>query len=207
MRLLSLPRDLFSLEDLPHERIYSYVGDGAPMLIRRALGEDAPQEQVNEGLEFFLRYYDDHMLDNTRLYPSVAEALEEWSADGAAMAVLTNKPVVFSRRIVAGLGLAETFFEVYGGNSFDTKKPDPEGIRKLMREAKASPERTLMVGDSSVDVLTARNSGAVSAGVTYGLRPESFEQHPPDVLASTMLEVVEHTRTGTNQLKATESPR
>ncbi len=188
-------RTHFDLEDLPHERIYSFVGDGAAMLIRRALEPSGcSDDQIDEGLEFFLRYYDEHMLDNTRLYPGVGESLEAWQEDGYQMAVLTNKPVVFSREIIAGLGLSDVFFEVLGGNSFDTKKPDPEGLQHLMVEAGVPPAATLMIGDSSVDVLTARNAKAVSAGVTYGLRPESFEKYPPDILADSMPLLLEHTR-------------
>lgn len=189
-------REHMSMEPLEHRLIYSYVGDGAPMLIRRALGEGASDEQVNAGLEYFLRYYHDHMLDNTDFYPGVREALAAWRSDGVAMAVLTNKPVVFSKHILDGLGVRDWFFEVYGGNSFPTKKPEPEGLERLMTAAGKKPEATLMVGDSSVDVLTARNAGTVSAGVTYGLRPESFEQHPPDILADSMLELVPLARVG-----------
>lgn len=183
-------REHMEMEPLAHERIYSYVGNGAPMLIRRALGEEASEEQVEAGLEYFLRYYHDHMLDNTRLYPSVRESLEAWREEGVPMAVLTNKPVVFSKLILDGLGIREWFFEVYGGNSFPTKKPEPEGLERLIATAGKPAASTLMVGDSSVDILTARNAGAVSAGVTYGLRPEDFEEHPPDILADSMLELV-----------------
>lgn len=179
------------LDPLPHETVYGYVGDGAPMLIRRALGPDASEADVERSLEFFLAYYHDHMLDNTALYPGVQEALDRWREEGLPMAVLTNKPVRFSRTIIERLGLDGHFPTVYGGNSFESKKPDSEGLDRLIAEHDARPETTVMIGDSSVDVLTARNAGAVSCGVTYGLRPESFERHPPDILAATMLEARE----------------
>ncbi len=183
-------------EPLEHERIYSYVGDGAPMLIRRALGPEASETAVSDGLEYFLRYYNDHMLDNTALYPGVREALDAWAAENRAMAVLTNKPVVFSKRILDGLGVRGLFFEVYGGNSFATKKPDPEGLHRLIEQAGSSQEKTLMVGDSHVDIQTARNAGTAAAGVSYGLQPESFVEHPPDVLVDSMPELVEIVRDG-----------
>jgi len=108
---------------------------------------------------------------------------------GRKLAVLTNKPVRVSRDILAGLGLAGCFFQVYGGNSFETKKPDPLGANTLLREAGVAPEETVMVGDSQVDVLTARNAGLWSVGVTYGFAPRSLEVTVPDVLVDTPAEL------------------
>jgi phosphoglycolate phosphatase len=180
---------------LPHEIVYSYVGNGAPVLIRKALGPEVSDVQVEQGVQFFLDYYREHMLDNTGLYPGVASALEQWSGK-KKLAVLTNKPERFSRMILEGLGVGQRFARVYGGNSFGTKKPDPYGLNRLMGELDVASPRTLMVGDSSVDVLTARNAGVRSCGVTYGLQPETFEQHPPDVLIDHMEELVELLRNG-----------
>ena len=177
------------LPALPTAAVASYVGDGAEMLIRRALGAGASDAQVARGLAYFLQYYREHMLDHTVLYTGVRDALAAWQAAGLAMAVLTNKPERFSRDLVAGLGLGEVFARVYGGNSFRTKKPDPHGLRRIMRELGISPAGTLMIGDSSVDVLTARNAGTDCAGVRYGLRPEDFDRHPPDILVDDMLEL------------------
>jgi len=177
--------------ELPHPTVYGYVGDGAPMLIRRALGEAATDESVEQGLAFFLQYYAQHSLDHTQLYPGVQESLDAWTAEGRTLAVLTNKPIKATERIISGLGLDGRFERIYGGNSFDTKKPEPEGLNRIMAELGHSPTQTLMVGDSSVDILTARNAGTASAGVTYGLRPESLEEHPPDLLVDSMPELLE----------------
>lgn len=178
------------LPPLPTETVASYVGNGAEMLIRRALGPDASDEAVRSGLVFFLHYYHAHMLDQTVLYEGVREALAEWQAAGLAMAVLTNKPERFSRELVDGLGVGGCFARVYGGNSFDTKKPDPHGLRLIMSELGCGPESTLMIGDSAVDVLTARNAGTACAGVSYGIRPEDFQSHPPDVVVDDMRELL-----------------
>lgn len=175
--------------ELPHETVYGYVGDGAPMLIRRALGEAATEDTVKEGLEFFIRYYSEHSLDHTCLYPGVAESLDKWSDQGRTLAILTNKPIIATHRIVEGLGLEGRFERVYGGNSFATKKPEPEGLNRIMEELGFSPAQSLMIGDSSVDILTARNAKTASAGVTYGLRPESLQEHPPDLLVDSMPEL------------------
>ena len=179
------------MDPLPHETIYTYVGNGAPMLIQRALGPDADEKQVESGLRYFFGYYHEHMLDNTDLYPGVRESLDRWQGEGRKMAVLTNKPVRFTQHIIEGLGLTDHFGRVYGGNSFETKKPDPQGLETIMRELTGTAEGTLMIGDSSVDILTAKNAGVTSAGVTYGLRPETFEEHPPDIVADSMPELAE----------------
>ena len=123
---------------LDDTRVWSYVGNGAPVLVRRLLGEEASQAQVQEGLEFFIEYYADHKLDYTTLYPGVREALDRLREAGVRMAVLTNKPVRISRAILDGLGVGGHFRQVYGGNSFDFKKPHPIGVETLMAECGAA---------------------------------------------------------------------
>lgn len=180
------------MEALSNERVYSYVGNGAPVLIRRALGEQATEGELQEALEFFLEYYRDHDLDFTTLYPGVKEALERFQKAGKKMAILTNKPVRMSRHIVEGLGVAACFFQVYGGNSFEFKKPNPIGIEALIREAGVGRDRTLMVGDSYVDIQTAVNAQVQSCGVTYGFQPESLNDPAPDLLFDRMTELADH---------------
>lgn len=167
---------------LPAEVIASYVGDGAPMLVRRALGDPDDGAYFHGALRFFLDYYREHKLDHTYVYAGIREALRDLQSDGRRMAVLTNKPVVPSRQIVEALGLNDFFAQVYGGNSFHTKKPDPLGARTLLGEAGAQPDEAVIVGDSDVDVLTGRNAGLWTVGVTYGFSPHSLEGAPPDVL-------------------------
>lgn len=162
--------------------ISHYVGRGAPVLMRKAMGPEASQALVAAALEFFLDHYRQHALDLTRPYPGVRKSLERLHAAGKRLAVLTNKPVEEARAILEGLTLAPLFFQVYGGNSFATKKPHPAGVRQLMAEAGIGPDRTVMVGDTSVDIETARNSGVTACGVNYGFQPESFESAPPDLL-------------------------
>jgi phosphoglycolate phosphatase len=185
-------RGLMDLPPISDELVSSYVGNGAPVLMRRALGPAASEADVARGLEFFLKYYRAHMLDNTRLYPGVKEALDRLRDAGAKMAVLTNKPVRFSQSIVEGLSLAQHFFQVYGGNSFEQKKPDPIGIETLLAESGLAREKTIMVGDSGVDVQTARNAKVQACGVSYGLQPESFAQYPPDILVDNLGELVDY---------------
>jgi phosphoglycolate phosphatase len=180
--------------ELPDDVIASYVGDGAPILIQRALGGEVIDEAlVRKGLEFFLSYYREHKLDHTLVYPGIAEALAtvQRSSNGTPrkMAVLTNKPVNPSRAIVEALGLGPFFCQIYGGNSFSTKKPDPEGARKLLEETGIQPEQAAIVGDSHVDVRTGRNAGLWTVGVTYGFATHTLEDEPPDVLVAEPSEV------------------
>jgi phosphoglycolate phosphatase len=179
-------RGLMHLPAISEELVSSYVGNGAPVLMRRALGPEASDADVARGLEFFLQYYRSHMLDNTSLYPGVRDALDRLHDSGAKMAVLTNKPVRISRAIVDGLGLGQHFFQVYGGNSFEQKKPDPIGIETLLHESGSARERTIMVGDSGVDVQTARNANVQACGVSYGFQPETFVAYPPDFVVDDM---------------------
>ncbi len=184
----------FNRKELPLAVIATYIGDGAPMLIRRALGDPAHATFLQEALNYFLLYYREHKLDNTRPYIGIQETLHQagsFNGSTRKMAVLTNKPVRASRDILTGLGLSQHFFQTYGGNSFETKKPDPLGAQTLMTEAGAQPEETVMVGDSEVDVLTARNANLWSIGVTYGFAPVSLERTPPDILVDTPAELAQ----------------
>jgi phosphoglycolate phosphatase len=175
---------------LLHETIFSYVGNGAPLLVRRALGEAATDAEADKGLAYFLSYYRQHMLDNTVTYPGVREGLELLASH--PMAILTNKPVRFSQAIIDGLGLAPYFRFIYGGNSFEKKKPDPIGVTALLRDLNAAAHEAMMVGDSDVDVRTARNAGIWACGVSYGLGTESLRVHPPDVMLDSLAELPAH---------------
>jgi phosphoglycolate phosphatase len=167
-----------------------FVGDGARKLVERALAHAAP-DRVDAGLARFVAYYDVHLLDRTRAYPGVGEMLVTLRAAGLACSVLTNKPVAMSRAILEGLGLLGSFAEVLGGDSRPARKPDPDGLLHLARLADALPSQILLVGDSAVDVRTARAAGAGFCGVSWGLapdrlraeRPDRIVDHPRDVVA------------------------
>jgi phosphoglycolate phosphatase len=179
-----------NMPPLDTELVTTYVGNGAPVLMRRSLGPEATEELVQRALEYFLIYYEQHKLDNTRPYPGIPEALEELAGEGVLMAVLTNKPIRMTGGILDGLNLSRYFARIYGGNSFDAKKPNPIGVETLLSELDVTPESTMFVGDSDVDVRTARNAGIRVCGVTYGFQPESFEEHPPDMIVDRPDELV-----------------
>jgi phosphoglycolate phosphatase len=175
---------------LRNDQIFGYVGQGAARLIQQALGPGATREECDQGLAFFLSYYRAHMLDNTVTYPGVREGLA--ALDGMPMAVLTNKPVRFSRQILEGLGLASYFRYIYGGNSFESKKPNPAGMGVLLRDFGAAPKQAMLVGDSEVDVKTARNAGTWCCCVTYGLGADQLTNNPPDLLVNSLTELAAH---------------
>jgi phosphoglycolate phosphatase len=197
--------------ELASDVIATYVGDGAPVLVRRALGEPADEPFLNSALEYFLGYYRMHKLDHTTVYegiPEVLAGLANGSADALAdkpalsevegnvrpprqMAVLSNKPVRPSRDIVQALGLGDYFVRIYGGNSFVTKKPDPLGAETILHETGVGASEALMIGDSSIDVLTGRNAGLWTCGVTYGFAPHTLEEVAPDVMVETPRELGE----------------
>ncbi len=181
---MNATREYFALTPLDPNLIFSYVGNGAPMLIRRSMPADASEEQLNAALAFFLKFYHAHALEHTRLYPGVREVIEQLSANGHKLAVLTNKPVRISFDIVGALRLQEHFVRVYGGDSFPHKKPNPVGILQLMQDIGADSDQTVMVGDSAVDVQTARNAGVRACGVLWGFQPESFDVERPDMVIS-----------------------
>jgi len=171
-------REEMGLPRISNLEVATYVGHGVANLVRKSLGEQAPEEKVQEGIEFFLAYYRQHMLDNTVTYPGVREALEDLK--GRHLTVLTNKPVRFSELILEGLGVAGYFRYIYGGNSFEQKKPDPVGANKLMADLQTPPRRTMIIGDSDTDVLTGKNAGIWTCGATYGFGAPTLENAPPD---------------------------
>jgi phosphoglycolate phosphatase len=180
-------------QPLDEPTIFSYVGQGAPTLIRRVVGDEADPAEIARGLEFFLQYYREHKLDHTTLYPGVRETLERL-ANGhngvpRTLAVLTNKPERVSREIIAGLGVGEMFQYIYGGNTFETKKPDPYGLVKLLENSGADSRAAMIVGDSDVDIQTGVNAGVWTCGVTYGFGNLFVEANPPDLVIHSLPEL------------------
>jgi phosphoglycolate phosphatase len=182
LRTLGLP-------ELPPPTLYAYVGDGARVLVERALG-DAHRDRMDTGMALFMAYYRDHLLDATKPYPGIVEALSALAEHGVALSVLTNKPETMSRAILDGLGLAARFVEVVGGDSLPTRKPDPGGLDRLRARTGSSRERTLLVGDSPIDAATARAGGVAFCGVSWGLapapllalRPPCLIEHPAELV-------------------------
>jgi phosphoglycolate phosphatase len=180
---------------LAAETISGYIGHGAPQLVARALGGTATEEELKHALQFFLGYYEEHKMDNTCAYPGVPETLAQLS--NMPMAVLTNKPERISVRILNSLGLAKYFRAIYGGNSFESKKPDPFGANKILQELGVGAREALIVGDSEVDVQTARNAGTQAAAVNYGFGVHDRAAHPADIYLDRFTDLTEVVRNHT----------
>ncbi len=177
----------FALERLGYpgrdrETVGRLTGNGATVFMERALGSAATKELVEEGVRIFLEHYQNHCLVRTALYPGVKDTVVSLCKAGKRLAVLTNKPTAMSLKILEGLGIAGQFERIHGGDSFPIRKPDPLGLRQIMKSFEIPPERTLMVGDSSVDVETARAAGVAVAGVVWGFKPDEFAEYPPDYI-------------------------
>lgn len=187
---MNAARERFGRPPLDPNLIFSYVGNGIPMLVRRAMGPDASEELIRDAIAYFRAFYEQHATDRTRFYPGICEAVHQLSATHT-LAILTNKPERISREIIAFLGMEDHFTQIYGGDSFATKKPDPVGIETLTSELAVPREQTLMIGDSGVDVRTARNAGVRSCGVAWGFQPDTFEADPPDLMIRHPAELVD----------------
>ena len=152
---------------LPVQAVTGMVGEGAALLVRRALTAAGLEPDLDTALPRFLALYDERLLAHTRLYPGTSEALAAL-APRATLAVLTNKPQRPTEAILRGLNVDEYFAEVIGGDTRFGRKPDPAGLRHLMSSARASAADTMLVGDSAIDLRTARAAGVRICLVTYG---------------------------------------
>lgn len=171
------------LREIDPQTLYGLVGEGARVLVQRALGP-AHQELVEEGLPVFMEYYGAHLLDATRPYPGVVEMLTAIAERGVVASVLTNKPEAMSRTILDGLGLSSRFIALIGGNTLPTRKPDPAGLERLRAQTGTPRERMLLVGDSGIDVRTARAAGVPFCGVAWGLTPDGLAAADPERVVS-----------------------
>ena len=164
----SINRMLAALNLPPKEEslIATYVGNGVANLIRHSLGEGY-EKLSGRALKIFKHDYDAHLLDYTRLYPDVSNVLEKLGA--VPKAVITNKPLSFSEKILKGLSVRGHFNFVLGGDMAFPKKPAPESVLHLMKEARQSrKDKVLIVGDSCLDIQTGKNAGIKTCAVTYG---------------------------------------
>lgn len=177
----------YGLPPIGLERVVTMVGEGARLLIERALPE-LPPERVDEALVTYLNHYRDVCLDETRPYPGIEEMLARL-APAYPLALLSNKGEELSRIVLRGLGLDRFFREILGGDSLPTRKPDPAGLRLLADRLGVPVERVMLVGDTRIDAETARNAGCAFALVEWGFpRPPSLE---PDLRVSRAEELVE----------------
>jgi phosphoglycolate phosphatase len=163
----------FRLPALSLDTVTGYIGEGARMLVRRALGP-AREDRLDDGLKIFMDYYAVHLLDHTQLYPGIAAMLRELAQRGVVVSVLSNKPEAMSRAILDGLGVLSVFRAVLGGDSLPERKPEPAGVEHLRSLTGTPLEKVLVVGDSLIDLRTARAAGVDFCGVAWGFGTEGL---------------------------------
>lgn len=152
---------------LPVDRVTAMVGEGAALLVRRALGAAGLEPDVDTALPRFLELYDERLLVHTALYPGTRDMLDAVRAR-ATLAVLTNKPQHHTERVLDGLELSSYFQSIVGGDTLFGRKPDPAGLRHVIATAGATASSTVLVGDSAIDLRTARAAGVRICLVRYG---------------------------------------
>lgn len=179
----------YGLPPIGLERVVTMVGEGARLLVERALPE-VPAERVDEALAIYLGHYREVCLDQTRPYPGIEEMLDRLAAS-YPMALLSNKGEELSRIVLRGLGLDRFFREILGGDSLPTRKPDPSGLRLLAERLGVPPERVMLVGDTRIDAETARNAGSPFALVEWGFpRPSGADALRADLRVERAEELV-----------------
>jgi phosphoglycolate phosphatase len=167
------------------DEIKGFVGDGVQKLIKRSLGQ-THMDRFDQAFATFMHHYDLHCTDNTVLYPGVAETLSKL-AETYSLAVLTNKSLKFSLKILEALRVRSYFREVLGGDSLPTKKPDPAGILYLAEKWNLKPDQIIMVGDHATDIETGNKAGCktifINGGIgeTRGLQPDVFIDNMPEL--------------------------
>ena len=176
--------------------LWGYVGQGARVLVERALGAEHAH-LLEPALGVFMPWYRQHLLDHSAVYAGLGEAIDALAAEGAVFSVLTNKPEDMSAAIIAGLGLRARFPRLIGGDTLPVKKPDPTGLLRLVAAADVPSAATLMVGDSSVDVATGRNAGIPTCGVLWGFNGTRVRDAGADVLIAAPAELIPLCREGT----------
>lgn len=189
--LTSLGRPVAGLEAVSH-----WVGNGAPMLVKRALtGEMCPDllddALFDKGYRSFLKFYAQATADQSVLYPGVIECLSELKGRGIKLGLVTNKPMRFTTSMLKGFELTDYFDVVLGGDSLPRKKPDPLPLQEAMRVCGALPEMTLMVGDSISDLSAARAAGCQVACVPYGYNHgKDIFQSEPDLKLESLYQLM-----------------
>jgi len=151
---------------LDKEIVKTCVGSGVAMLMTRALNGSGVQD-IESAVALFRKHYADHLMDNSNFYPHCRETIEFFS--DRKQAICSNKPEDFVRKILASLDCLHPFPSIIGGDSFKTRKPDPEGLNHLLAQYRLSPDEVVMVGDSAVDIETGRNANVRTCAVTYGM--------------------------------------
>jgi phosphoglycolate phosphatase len=172
-------------------KIYGYVGNGVRPLIEQTLAQNGMSADIPTAIDHFRELYIKHLLDTTVMFDGVKEVLDHFQKS-KIMAVASNKPIRYVKKIVDGLGMTGYFTAIKGGDDVEMKKPAPEMLNAIMEETSIGRESCVFVGDSGVDIRTGKNAGVKTVGVTYGFRPvEEIVENEPDLLVDSPLQLKE----------------
>jgi phosphoglycolate phosphatase len=172
------------LQSLNREAIRKNIGSGVVNLMKRSLAGSGCND-VETAVSIFRKYYNHHLLDQTKFYPNGKEIIEYFS--NKKNMILSNKPVSFIEKILKGLNFLSPFDSVLGGDSLKERKPNPIGLQLFMKKFPCPANEVLMIGDSSIDIETGKHAGVVTCGVTYGLGdPISLRDSKPDYLINNL---------------------
>ncbi len=161
---LNLLREELNLAPFQQQQVHSMVGDGATVLVKKALGEEL---YATQHLMRFMDIYDQHLLDNTRCYPGIKDLLASHPAE--KMAVVTNKPYALTIKLLEGLNIKDSFKAIIGGDSLKHKKPHPLPVQDALIQLNAKPEQAVMIGDHHTDINSGRTAGTAICFCDYGI--------------------------------------
>ena len=181
-------RKSFNLSPLDIATVRSYIGDGANILVKKIF-PDASDAELKRAFVDFKKYYLEHPVDNTKVYPAITDILDKLK--DKKKAILTNKPEAISRKILEELGIAKHFSIVWGGDTGPFKKPDPDPIHKILAQLKVKADEAVLIGDGINDIKAARSAGVKTVALGYGysdrnlimgLGPDYFADTPQALL-------------------------
>lgn len=177
------------LPELSHSEISGFVGRGVFYLISNCL-KSQDLKLVEKGIRLYRDYYAKHMLDHSVLFPGAREILDYYRAQ--KQIVMTNKPDPFSTNMLKALGVAEYLSQIIAGDTVYPKKPDPQGILAMMEQYKVNAAGVLFIGDSLIDIETARNAGVPIAVLTHGFSDrEQLQSQAPELIADSFTELLQ----------------
>ncbi len=199
---LNCMADKLGLNSFDEDRVRGWVGNGAQILVKRALSgsreisDDIEEEYFKEALDIFFDCYQKHICEKTKLFYGVLDTLNILKDRVFKMSIVTNKPSKFTAPIIEELGIDRYFEVVIGGDDLPVKKPDPLPLLEVIKRADSSIDESLMIGDSKNDILAAKSAGIDSVGVTYGYNYDvPISDYSPDLVIESMKELTEHLET------------
>ena len=175
------------------ETVRAMIGEGAQKLIERGFHESGKHLNPDESkklIPLFIEAYTDCATERSRPFPKVVTTLTKLLEMNIPMGVCTNKPEMLARRVIEGLELSKYFKSIIGGDTTSTNKPDPQPLLRCLQEIGSSPQTSLMIGDSIVDVAAARATGVAVGVVPWGYRSQSVESLAADYIFEDLSELL-----------------